>query len=63
LKKKKPKQEDVFLPYWLDVQKQLKTKLYDTTTTMTALDMVKRTAWLICCFTAAVLISGRSCGI
>jgi len=62
-KKLKPKQEDVFLPYWLDVQRQRKVKLYHEGSTITGFWMVKRAVWLCFCFAAAVVISGRSCGI
>jgi len=59
----KPTKDDVFLPYWLDVEKQRKTKLYQESSNMTGFWIVKRAAWLCFCFAAAVAISGRSCGL
>ena len=50
-------------PYWQDVEKQRKVKLYNDTTKMTGFEIVKRAVWLCFCFAAAVAISGRSCGI
>lgn len=59
----KPTKDDVFLPYWLDVERQRKVKLYQEGSNITGAWIVKRSLWLCFCFGAAVAIGGRSCGI
>jgi len=62
-KKKKKKKEDVFLPYWLDVERQRKVKLYNDTTKMTKGEVIKRVLWVGGCILGAIAVGGRSCGL
>jgi hypothetical protein len=64
-KKKKPKKkkEDVFLPYWLDVEKQRQVKLYNDTTAMTGGEIIRRVLWVGGCILGAIAVGGRSCGL
>ena len=59
---KKKKKDDVFLPYWLDVEKQRKAKLYNETSRMTGQEFVRRALWLCFCVAGAIAVGGRSCG-
>lgn len=61
--KKKPRKKDVFLPYWLDVERQRKVKLYNDTPPMTGLDLLKRSLWVGGCILGAIAVGGRSCGL
>ena len=62
-KKKKKKKDDVFLPYWLDVERQRKVKLYNDTAAMTGRDLFKRVLWVGGCIVGMIAIGGRSCGL
>lgn len=60
---KKKKKDDVFLPYWLDVERQRKVKLYNDTPRMTGGEFVRRFLWVIGCILGAIAVGGRSCGL
>ncbi len=61
--KKKKKKDDVFLPYWLDVERQRQVKLYNDTPKMTAGEFVRRFLWVGGCILGAIAVGGRSCGL
>jgi len=60
---KEKKEADVFLPYWLDVERQRQVKLYNDTTKMTGGEFLRRVLWLCVCVAGAIAVGGRSCGL